>query len=90
MKVKFLGVPKGFVGTEFLQDLKGLCELKCQEYWTQAQDTLTPNDEKVLLEEVLDADHEQVAHLPYREVVGVISYPTGDAILRIGVGQVPI
>ena len=34
IKVKFLGVPKEFVGVEFLQDLdRGLCELKAPKYW---------------------------------------------------------
>ncbi len=34
VKVKVLGVPKEFVGTEFLQDFeRGLCELKAPKYW---------------------------------------------------------
>jgi hypothetical protein len=37
IKVKFLGVPREFVGTEFLQDMKlDLCELKCPKYWEMA------------------------------------------------------
>ena len=33
-KVKFLGVPKEFVGTEVIQDLENrICELKTPKYW---------------------------------------------------------
>ena len=33
IKVKFLGVPKEFVGTEVVQDLEnGICELKAPKY----------------------------------------------------------
>ena len=32
--MKFLGVPKEFVGTEVIQDLEnGICELKARKYW---------------------------------------------------------
>ena len=66
IKVKFLGIPREFVGTEFLQDVsRGLCELKAPEYWMQASDrfsylfkdglkvrlnVLSISDEKVLSE----------------------------------------
>ena len=37
VKVKLLGVPGEFVGTDFHQDLKlGLCELKSPKYWESA------------------------------------------------------
>ena len=37
MKVKLLGVPGEFVGTDFHQDLeRGLCELKSPKYWESA------------------------------------------------------
>ena len=99
IKVKFLGVPKEFVGTEFNQDLtRGLCELKCPEYWTKAEDkfrhlfpngqkerlnVLTPYDEKALLEKVTDEECQQAAHLPFRELVGVISYPAACSKLEM-------
>jgi hypothetical protein len=37
VKVKLLGVPGEFVGTDFHQDLeRGLCELKSPKYWKAA------------------------------------------------------
>ena len=91
VKVKFLGVPKEFVGTEILQDLdRGLCELKAPKYWEGAalkfqkyfengiKERLNPLsiiDEKTMLsKEVSDEEAEKAKHLPYRELLGVISY----------------
>jgi hypothetical protein len=91
IKVKFLGVPREFVGTEFLQDMKlDLCELKCPKYWEMAAEKfkyLFPNgfkkrlnplsvvDEKSMFVEVTDQEYEEAKDLPYRELCGVISYP---------------
>jgi hypothetical protein len=37
VKVKLLGVPGEFVGTEFIQDIeRGICELKSPKYWESA------------------------------------------------------
>ena len=93
IKVKFLGVPKEFVGTEFLQDLDlGLCELKAPKYWETALiklekyfpngvqtrlNPLTVADEKILEEEVSDEDFDKAKTLEFREMVGVISYQAG-------------
>jgi len=92
IKVKLLGVPGEFVGTEIIQDLKlGLCELKAPKYWEGAaqkfekyfkngikerHNPLTIIDEKFMLnEEVSDEEVEEARNLPYRELLGVISYP---------------
>jgi hypothetical protein len=91
IKVKFLGVPSEFVGTEFIQDLeRGLCELKCPKYWELAAEKfkyLFPNgfklrrnplsvaDEQVMFSEVTDDEFEEAENMPYRELCGVISYP---------------
>jgi hypothetical protein len=92
VKVKFLGVPGEFVGTEFAQDLeRGLCELKAPKYWEGAaqkfkehfpkglkerHNPLSVQDEKILLtEEVSDEQVKEAKHLPYRELLGVCSYP---------------
>ena len=99
IKVKFLGVPREFVGTEFLQDVsRGLCELKAPEYWMQAADkfsylfkdglkvrlnVLSISDEKVLSEEVSDQEYDEAKHLPYRELCGVISYPASCSKLEM-------
>jgi hypothetical protein len=92
IKVKLLGVPGEFFGTEINQDLKlGLCELKAPKYWEGAaqkfekyfkngikerHNPLTIIDEKFMLnEEVGDEEVEEARNLPYRELLGVISYP---------------
>jgi hypothetical protein len=91
VKVKFLGEPGEFVGTEFVQDLeRGLCELKAPKYWegalqkfdkhfpTGIKERLNPlsiQDEKTMVtQEVTDEQMEEGKHLPYRELLGVISY----------------
>jgi hypothetical protein len=91
IKVKFLGVPEEFVGTEFVQDLhRGLCELKAPKYWEGAaqkfvkhfpkgikerHNPLSIQDEKFMLtEEISDEQVEEAKHLPYRELLGVVSY----------------
>jgi hypothetical protein len=92
VKVKLLGVPGEFVGTEFVQDLeRGLCELKAPKYWEGASEKfkkyfesgikerynpLSIQDEKTMLtKEVTDEEAAAGKHLPYRELLGVISYP---------------
>jgi hypothetical protein len=92
VKVKFLGVPGEFVGTEFVQDLeRGLCELKAPKYWEGASEKfkqyfksgikerynpLSIQDEKTMLtKEVTDEEAKAAKHLPYRELLGVVSYP---------------
>ena len=93
IKVKFLGVPKEFVGTEFIQDLElGLCELKAPKYWESAllkvnkyfkngvkerYNPMSVYDEKIMNETVSDDEFEQAKHLEYRELVGIISYQAG-------------
>jgi hypothetical protein len=91
VKVKFLGVPKEFVGTEFLQDFeRGLCELKAPKYWEGAalkfdkyfengiKERLNPlsiqDERSMLTKEVSDEQVEEAKHLPFRELLGVISY----------------
>jgi hypothetical protein len=91
VKVKLLGEPGEFVGTEFVQDLeRGLCELKAPKYWEGAlqkfdkhfpagiKERLNPlsiQDEKTMMtQEVTDEQMEEGKHLPYRELLGVISY----------------
>jgi hypothetical protein len=99
IKVKFLGVPGEFVGTDFSQDIeRGLCELKSPKYWELAaerfkehfpqgmkerRNALTVSDEKVMFEVVSDEDYEQAKHLPYRELCGVISYPAACSKLEM-------
>jgi hypothetical protein len=99
VKVKFLGEPGEFVGTEFHQNLDlGLCELKAPKYWESALERLAkyfPNgvkerinplsvyDEKVMLEEVSDQEFEEAKHLEYKEVCGIISYPASCTKLEI-------
>ena len=72
IKVKFLGVPEEFVGTEFVQDLhRGLCELKAPKYWEGAaqkfvkhfpkgikerHNPLSIQDEKFMLTEEISDD----------------------------------
>ena len=91
LKVKFGGEAKRFVGTETVQDLeRGLFELKLPEYWTRAAKVFEkhfPNgckvratpiavaDERLLCVEVSDEEHQAAKHLPYRELLGTISYP---------------
>jgi hypothetical protein len=91
IKVKFLGVPEEFVGTEFVQDLDmGLCELKAPKYWEGAAqkfvkhfpkgikkrfNPLSIQDERIMLtQEISDVQVEEAKHLPYRELLGVVSY----------------
>jgi hypothetical protein len=66
VKVKLLGIPGEFVGTDFHQDLeRGLCELKSPKYWEAAllkvgkyfeggvkerHNPLSTYDEKIMLE----------------------------------------
>ena len=99
IKVKFLGVPKEFVGVEFLQDLdRGLCELKAPKYWEDAAvkfehlfpkgmkprvNALTEADDKLMEEEVSDAEFEESKHLPYRELCGVVGYPAACSKLEM-------
>jgi hypothetical protein len=67
VKVKLLGVPGEFVGTDFHQDIElGICELKSPKYWEAAllkigkyfeggvkerHNPLSIYDEKIMLEE---------------------------------------
>ena len=99
IKVKFLGVPREFVGTEFLQDLeKGLLEMKSPKYWELAaerfknlfphgpkarRNAMTLSDERTMFEEVSDEQHEEAKRLPYRELCGVISYPSACSKLEM-------
>ncbi len=69
---------------------KGLCELKAPKYWVGAAqkfakhfqsgikeryNPLSIQDEKTMLtEEVTDEQAKEGKHLPYRELLGVISY----------------
>ena len=80
IKVKFLGVPKEFVGTEMIQDLEnGICVLKAPKYWEAAalkflhlypnglkhrRNPLSVTDEKVMEEVVSGDEHEKAKHLP--------------------------
>jgi hypothetical protein len=92
VKVKLLGSPGEFVGTDFIQDLElGLCELRAPKYWESAAtkfnkyfghgireryNPLSIIDEKFMLtEEVSDEEAEGAKGLPYRELLGVVSYP---------------
>jgi hypothetical protein len=91
VKVKFLGAPGEFVGTEFIQNLDlGLCELKAPKYWEGALlkfeklfkdgvperfNPLSEYDEKQMEEPVTDEEAEEAKNLPYRELLGVVSYP---------------
>ena len=91
VKVKLLGVPGEFVGTEFHQDLeRGLCELKSPKYWEAALlkvgkyfkdgikerfNPLSTYDESVMQEEVSDEEFEAAKDLEYRELCGIVSYP---------------
>jgi hypothetical protein len=92
VKVKLLGSPGEFVGTDFVQDLElGLCELRAPKYWEGAAtkfnkyfehgikerfNPLSIIDERFMLtEEVSDEEAEKAKNLPYRELLGVVSYP---------------
>ena len=91
LKVKFQGPCKRFVGVETDQDLeRGLFEMKLPECWVKAAELYKkhfPNglksrgtplavaDERILNLEVTDADFEEAKHLPYRELLGTVSYP---------------
>jgi hypothetical protein len=91
VRVKLLGVPGEFVGTEFHQDLeRGLCELKSPKYWEAALlkvgkyfkdgikerfNPLSTYDEGVMQEEVTDEEFEAAKDLEYRELCGIVSYP---------------
>ena len=99
IKVKFLGVPKEFVGVEFLQDLyRGLCELKAPKYWEDAAvkfehlfpkgmkprvNAITEADDRLMEEEVSDKEVEESRHLPYRGLCGVVGYPAACSKLEM-------
>ena len=36
---------------------------------------MTPADEKVMMEQVTDEQHEEAKHLPFRQLCGTVSYP---------------
>jgi hypothetical protein len=77
VKVKLLGVPGEFVGTDFHQDLgRGLCELKSPKYWEAALlkigkyfeggvkerwNPLSIYDEKIMLEEEVSDEDHEAA-----------------------------
>ncbi len=77
MKVKLLGAPGEFVGTDFHQDLgRGLCELKSPKYWEAALlkigkyfeggvkerwNPLSIYDEKIMLEEEVSDEDHEAA-----------------------------
>ncbi len=77
VKVKLLGVPGEFVGTDFHQDLeRGLCELKSPKYWEAALlkigkyfeggvkerwNPLSIYDEKIMLEEEVSDEEHEAA-----------------------------
>ena len=77
VKVKLLGVPGEFVGTDFIQDLgRGLCELKSPKYWEAALlkigkyfeggvkerwNPLSIYDEKIMLEEEVTDEEHEAA-----------------------------
>ena len=77
VKVKLLGVPGEFVGTDFHQDLeRGLCELKSPKYWESAMlkvgkyfeggvkerhNPLSVYDEKFMLESVVSDEEHEQA-----------------------------
>jgi hypothetical protein len=91
VKVKLLGVPSEFVGTEFKQDLeRGLCELKSPKYWEAAllkmgkyfkngvrerHNPLSVHDEGLMQDEVSDAEVEEAKDLEFRGLLGIVSYP---------------
>jgi hypothetical protein len=78
VKVKLLGVPGEFVGTDFAQDLgRGLCELKSPKYWEAALlkigkyfeggvkerwNPLSIYDEKIMLEEEVSDEDHEAAN----------------------------
>jgi hypothetical protein len=90
IKVKLLGVTGEFVGAEFIQDISlGICELKAPKYWELAYkkfeeffpkgvkeryNPMSVYDEKLMKEEVSDAEYDAAKNLPYRELCGVLSY----------------
>ena len=77
VKVKLLGIPGEFVGTEFLQDLeRGLCELKSPKYWEAAllkvgkyfeggvkerHNPLSTYDEKIMLDVEVSDEEHEAA-----------------------------
>jgi hypothetical protein len=99
VKVKFLGAPGEFVGTEFCQDVGlGICELKAPKYWEAALNKfdkifkdgvmerfnpLSEYDEKQMEAAVTDEEAELAKDLPYRELLGVVSYPAACSKLEM-------
>ena len=92
-------MPSEFVGTEFLHDLGlGVLELKSPKYWELAaekfkhlfpngfkvrRNAMTVSDECMMFEVVTDDEFEEAKHLPYRQLCGVISYPSSCSKLEM-------
>ena len=91
VKMKYLGECSDFVGVSFKHDMeRDLMELSSPDYWLKAgkiyqqhfpsgfknrESPMTPADEKVMMEQVTDEQHEAAKHLPFRQLCGTISYP---------------
>ena len=89
--MKYLGECGDFVGVEILNDVtNGVIELKNPKYWLKAAKQfekyfpngfkrrgvpLTVADERNVGMDITDDDFNEASHLPYREILGTISYP---------------